>query len=439
MLKRFFLFLFFTTGIISTCFADTKEPERRAPPAPLDSIFPSSEYLGPTIGVPNADPTSALTKALWKKIPTLLENKIWIYGWLNPSFNLSTSNNSNGPMSDDLIPNMPELDQFMLRIERPLDTVQTDHVDWGFRLSNLFGMDYRFNVSQGIFSNQLLQQNNLYGYDPIEAYGQVYLPNVAEGMVLTFGRFNSPADIEAITAPDNYLFTHSLMGNVSINTMTGFNAAIKFSNQWTLILGMNAGGDVAPWAAGANIPTGQAVVRWVSKNNNDSVLTGVTAINNGFFKGNHDNLQEFNFTWTHRFTEAIHMATEVYYMYQYNAVVGGTCSFGPVRSYGGGGGCGEPIPGISPEWAAVNFLEFKISKKDFLSLRTDYLNDTKGELTGYATPYMSYTFGLTHRFTPTFMVRPEVRYEQAFSSQTPYNNGTRKSQTSFDVDAVYQF
>lgn len=37
------------------------EPGRRALPAPLDGIFPGSEYLGPTplIGVPDIDPISA--------------------------------------------------------------------------------------------------------------------------------------------------------------------------------------------------------------------------------------------------------------------------------------------------------------------------------------------------------------------------------------------
>ena len=44
-----------------------EEPRRRALPAPLDSIFPSSDYLGPSplIGVPDTDPIYPLTRALW--------------------------------------------------------------------------------------------------------------------------------------------------------------------------------------------------------------------------------------------------------------------------------------------------------------------------------------------------------------------------------------
>jgi hypothetical protein len=36
------------------------------------------------------------------------------------------------------------------------------------------------------------------------AYGLMYVPNVAQGMVIKFGRYISPPDIEAQLAPDNY-------------------------------------------------------------------------------------------------------------------------------------------------------------------------------------------------------------------------------------------
>src|SRR5216683_3947651 len=41
-----------------------REPKRRALPAPLDPLFPGSEYLGPTplIGVPDTDPEYPLEK-----------------------------------------------------------------------------------------------------------------------------------------------------------------------------------------------------------------------------------------------------------------------------------------------------------------------------------------------------------------------------------------
>jgi hypothetical protein len=36
-----------------------------------------------------------------------------------------------------------QLNQAVMYIERVPDTVQTDHIDWGFRIVNLYGTDYR--------------------------------------------------------------------------------------------------------------------------------------------------------------------------------------------------------------------------------------------------------------------------------------------------------
>ena len=313
-----------------------KEPPRRALPEPLDSIFPSSEYLGPTplIGVPDTDTIWPLTKALRAAFPALKKRKIKIYGWLNPGGAASSSNNSNIPESYAIVPNMVEMDQAVLRFDRLPDSVQTQHIDWGFRLTVLYGIDYRWTTSQGWFSSQLLEHNRLYGADPVEAYALVYFPHVAQGMMLKIGRYISPPDIEAQLSPDNYLFTHSLMFTYDCSTQTGVNTAIKFNNHFTILFGIHAGTDVAPWNK-ASHPSGMAMLHWVSKRNNDSLYGGIDSINNGHFKGGHDNLQQFNLTWTHRFNErgTFVTSTEVYYIYQTHALLGGTVNNGPPRSW----------------------------------------------------------------------------------------------------------
>ena len=40
---------------------------------------------------------------------------------------------SNTPASYWIVPNSYQLDQLVFKVERELDTVQTDHIDWGFR------------------------------------------------------------------------------------------------------------------------------------------------------------------------------------------------------------------------------------------------------------------------------------------------------------------
>ena len=41
--------------------------------------------------------------------------------------------------------------------------MQTDHMDWGFRSSFLYGIDYRYMTAGGYFSDQLLKNNRLNG------------------------------------------------------------------------------------------------------------------------------------------------------------------------------------------------------------------------------------------------------------------------------------
>ena len=419
---------------------ESSEPPRRAKPAPLDSVFPSSEYIGPTIGVPDTDPVYPLTKAIWDHSEFMKRNRIKVYGWVNPGVSFSTSRDSNIPQTYSIVPNRLELDQAVLRFERVPDTVQTDHVDWGFRLTSMYGIDYRWTTAQGYFSGQLLRRNQLYGYDPVEMYGLIYFPQVAKGMVLKFGRYISPPDIEAQLAPDNYLFTHSVMFDYDAYTNTGILASIKLDEQWQIQLGIHAGKDVAPWGAGAH-PSFQAMARWVSKNNNDSLYGGIASLNNGRFKGNLDNLNQFNLTWTHRFNEkgTFLTTTEAYYLQTSGARVGGSVINGPPKRWFTNVGIGAPIQGNAPAVGIVNYTEIKLSKKDFLSLRPlDILDDKKGERSGFATTIESWTIGLTHRFSDLISTRPEARFEHAYSAK-PYDNGTRRNQFTFAIDVIARF
>jgi hypothetical protein len=88
----------------------------------------------------------------------------------------------------------------------------------------------------------------------------------------------------------------------------------------------------------------------VSKSNNDSLWVGIDSINDGRFKAGHDNLQQDNLTWTHRFNKAgtFLISTEAYYIYQSGALVGGTVNNGPPRTFLESTGPGAPIPGNSP-------------------------------------------------------------------------------------------
>jgi len=421
---------------------------RRALPAPLDPVFPSTEYVGIAsqiqIGVPDQDPMFPLEKAIYKACPLLAECRIKIYGWANPGVDYSTSRRANTPLSYFTVPNRIELDQLIFRAERIPDTVQNEHMDWGFRTTWLYGIDYRWTTSEGWYpaSNELLKHNQLYGLDPVELYGLLYIPKVAKGMVLKFGRYISPPDIEAQLAPDNYLWTHSLMFTYDCYTQTGLLASIKLNESWMVQAGISAGADIAPWAKSA-IPTATALVRWQSHNNKDMLYGGVNSINNGQFRlyGEHDNLQQFNLTWFHRFNRRFHIATEGYFLYTFNALQGGTVNNGPPRNFDTLTGPGAILPGFSDAAGIVSYWNYKVTDRDYISLRpVDYLLDPRGWRTGFPGYYSSWTMGWIHRFSDLLTFRPEIRYERALDNYSaPWNNGQRRYQFTIGADLIQRF
>ncbi|MBN9419564.1 MAG: outer membrane beta-barrel protein [Candidatus Eremiobacteraeota bacterium] len=413
--------------------------KRRAKPQPLDDVFALNEYIGPTIGVPDTTPIYPLNEALWDAIPALKDADIRVYGWVNPSVGFSSSRESNFPLSYNVQSNSVMFNQGVIRVERPVDTVQTDHWDVGFRATMMYGSDYRFTTAKGMFSNQLLNNNQLYGFDPVELYAQVYIPEVADGMVLTLGRYISPADIEAQTSPSNLLFTHSLMFTVDPYTFTGVKADIKLDDNWSMMFQVHGGNDVVVPDKASRL-NGGAMVRWVSDDNNDSIWAGVNAINGSNYNVGSDQLNHFVGTWSHKFNDDVNMMTEVYYEYFRNGLTGGRVNYGPPISAYRLTGPGTPIPGEAGALGIVSYTNFKVSDQSYFTFRADYLNDPVGMRTGFGTAFGSLTLGYTHRFSPLITIRPEIRYEKAFrAGVTPYDNGRRADQTSFSMDAILRF
>ena len=431
-------------GVRGTAISEAGEAgsPRRFPSAPFSSPpFPMSEHIGPVIGGPDATPNNLplMTALSGTDIGQVLRrSRVNVYGWIVPSFNASTSRDTNIPLTYPIVPNSAQLSQAVFIVERGLDTAQTNRLDWGFRITNLYGIDYRYTAAKGILGQQLLNHNQLYGYDPMEMYGQLYVPWIAEGMIVKVGRFMSPADIEAQLAPNNYLVTHSVMFSYDPFTFTGILASVRLNPQWTIELGVHGGNDMAAWSDSAQ-PNGHAMIKWLSTDNKDAIWLGANSVGRGKYTNGHDNLQHMVGVWSHRFNDMFHMMSEAYYIYQFDAAKGGTCIFGPTRSFAPGGGCGPTIPGLSDSIGAVNYFQIKVSAKDYLTIRNDMFADLKGQRSGFKTVYSSHTLGWSHWLSNELIVRPEIRYDHGWSSATPYDNGTRKDQFAFLADIIIKY
>ncbi len=182
-------------------------PTRRGMEAPFKAPpMPFSDFIGPVVGV-NDTSVFPLMDAFYRgpNGQAWKNSRVKIYGWTDASYNASTSRNSNIPLAYNIVPNSLQLSQQIVIFERPLETAQTDHFDWGFRFTNLYGIDYRYTTAKGYFSDQLLKHNHLYGYDPLQLHLDFYFPHVFDGTTMRLGRYISPLDIEAQLSPDNFL------------------------------------------------------------------------------------------------------------------------------------------------------------------------------------------------------------------------------------------
>ncbi|MDF3983463.1 outer membrane beta-barrel protein [Luteibacter sp. PPL201] len=432
---------------------DAPVAARRGMDSPFSSPpFPSAEWqLGGVeypVGVPNENAQYPLEKALsctslghWMQ-----DNRIETYGWINPSMNLSSSDHTNYPLSYATRPNRVEFDQFLFRIQRVPDTVQTDHVDWGFHFDDLYGYDYHYTTMKGVTSDQLLNHprpnsalnGKIYGNDPMIAYVDLYIPWVAKGMVVTVGRYLSLPDIEAQFSPNNYLLTHSILYTVDAYTNMGVITTTKLNDQWTLQLGVHGGDDSAVWDDTSRL-TAQACVRWVSKSNNDMLYPCVESYNHS--RQTYNNLQEFVLTWGHRFSPDVHMLTEAYRIY----VRDQSLATDPSQSHAPTGVPGYPL-GEAPDFplghnsafGIVNYLNIEVNPTNMLSIRNEFYNDQQGQRTGFATRYSSHTIGMTHWVTQDLEIRPELRYEHAYDFAA-YDAGRSHHQTTALLDAILHY
>jgi hypothetical protein len=93
---------------------------------------------------------------------------------------------------------------------------------------------------------------------------------------------------------------------------------------------------------------------------------------------------------------------------------------------------------LAPEWAAVNYVNKQIGPHDAVSFRSDFLNDKKGQRTGYATKLSEGTLMLSHWVGSTVQIRPEIRFDHAWDRRT-YDFGTRTNQFTAATDVILHF
>jgi Putative beta-barrel porin-2, OmpL-like. bbp2 len=392
----------------------------------------------------------------------LKDSRFTVYGWLEPGGNLSTSHTrfnyvngtgGNFPAAYSFEPNTAQLDQFALYFERTPDEIQRDRFDWGGRLALLYGTDYKYTFSQGIFSNQYTSETRQYGFDPVMYYLDFWLPDIGMGTNVRVGRYISIPDIEAQLAPNNLTYSHSLLYTFDPYTQNGVVWTTKLSKNWQIQGEINSGNDVAPWVKSERHLTPAACVQWTSDSGKDGIYPCMNGLNDSDWRWN--NVQHAVVTWYHKFNSNLHMDTEAWYMWESHtpnvenpaglALIAQRYSF--LRAGAPSGAiCGNPalVTCYSYEWAIVNYLNYEFGPRDIMTFRSDYLNDAKGQRTGFKTRYSEFDLSYTHWVGDAIELRPELRFDHSLDVDA-YDNpfltaGMGKhSQAIIAVDAIFHF
>jgi hypothetical protein len=446
-------------------------PDEIAPPQVASPPYPFTDWpFGGSVGIGIATP-NAVDSPLMRALDAtplgkpLEDAHIQIYGWVEVGGNLSSAKNGyggNAPVAYAYTPDQAWLDQAVLYIERVPDTVQQDHWDWGFRISGLYGENYRYTTALGVFSNSFIYHNHFLGYDMPMVYGDLYIPRIAEGMTLRFGRYISIPDIEAQLAPNNYMYTHSLTYTYDNYTNTGVVDTIRINKNWMVQLGLSAGTETVPWNTkiislpngyiGQRDPGAQpgftACVQWQSDSGWDNIYPCINSINNGNW--GYNNLQWFGGTLYHKFTENFHVSIEAYYEFQRN--VNNSPNVNPnAAGYTGTAWqfmanppnlaqCGPAwnICPIAKEYGLLAYWNYQLSPMDNISLRTEFYNDENGQRTGFATRYTDIGLGWQHWFSPQVEIRPEVTWYRSYD-QAAFDNGHTHNLWFTGGDVIWHF
>jgi putative OmpL-like beta-barrel porin-2 len=391
----------------------------------------------------------------------LNERNIQIYGWVNVGGNISSNTEKTGgnwPISYMYSPNTAQLDQAVVYFERLPDTVQKDHVDWGFRVSGLYGENYRYTTAYGLWSYQLLGHNLTNGFDAPMVYGELYFPQFAEGLLVRVGRFISLPDIEAQLAPNNYMYSHSLTYTFDNYTNTGIQGTLAVNKNLMVQLGVTVGTEAMPWHWGQTMPNpfpnvlypGNTMLkdpgakpsvtgclRYQTDSGNDNIYFCADAANDGVW--GYNNLQWYGVTYYHKFNDQWHISIESYVLGNRNVPNANNPIVQNIVA-NGGTPFSNPASGIifnapnmaqcadinaltctTHAYAAVAYLNYRHSALDNISWRAEFYDDAEGQRTGTKTRYVEFGIGWQHWLSPQIEFRPEIDYYKSLDA--PAFNG----------------
>ncbi len=509
VLERFFNYYKLEWG------QSTAPTDPKAPPARIDGWPRTPEAIPPmaysewptgaltSIGVtrPNSTDSPLMVAIANTDIGKwMADNNIQAYGWVNGGGNLSTNpggKGANAPIAYTYSSNTVVLNQAVVYIERLPDTVQTDHIDWGFRVSGIYGTDYRYTNSYGIASYQFNKDNNENGYDFPMVYADLYIPYVLSGLEFRIGRYISIPDIEAQLAPNNTTYTHSLTYAWDNYTNNGIVASLQVTKQLLVQLGITDGTETPIWHSGLSVknqfylggnqanaaaqagipgltdvlypgstylkdpgnqPSLSACLRYAWNDGWDTIYPCLDGINKGNW--GYNNIQWHGFTYYHKFNDQWHLDFETYYIDVHGVVNENNSTAMAIYENGGTPFSPQNVPLNGPNLATckvweltcdvyavgvLSYLNYTPDALNNFSLRLEYYDDPQGWRTGTAAKYFDTCLSWQHWLSPQIELRPEISYWHSFDADAFNGNpsmgipGNKNSMVEVASDIIIHF
>jgi hypothetical protein len=453
-------------GFVASLALGQQGPEAPRPPsgtAPAGALAPEpspgtggpDEPTAATVA-PTAEQAAQAEQADTRTLASLLgldDTPVTVYGWIQNSFTgtpgIDPKNRSTVTVFPNRLANSWQGNQYYVVVEDPVEA--GDRPNLGFRFDTLFGNDWLFSKSFGLFDGAFTPRG-FAGVDFPQIYGEARLPlGSNQALSIKGGRFYSPAGYESVMAVKRPLLSVPYVFNFTPFTFVGALTSLQLGERLTLVNGAVNGADRwidsnyhysylggASWnsADGRSTLSSMTLVGpnqlpfFPSTNPRQTPTLPVGGYTSPELEGRRNPLYNRSTLVYHatvatrkwgknrRWTQAMEAAF---------VTQGNVLGFGPGGS-----------PGRIGYYGGAHWLLYDATPKLTAVSRLEVFRDNNGFVLPAPDNYYEMTYGLIYRPTPALWIRPEIRYDWAQFTR-PYNDGTRGGQLTLACDVIVQF
>jgi hypothetical protein len=347
------------------------------------------------------------------------------------------------------------MNQLLLTANKPLDPKNPDY-QWGFKLQFMYGTDARYTQFLGELNR--VDPNSRYQLDVVEANVLAHVPWLTEGgMDLKLGQYPTPLGYETIDPSTNPFYSHSYIFNFGLPFKhTGGLAVTHVNGMLDIYTGMDTGTNTTFGPLGDNNGAvgGIAGINLTFLDGNLTVLAlthfgpeqptrllsplGVNA--NGQWRTYNDVIV----TW--KPTEKLTLVTEANLIRDAYGTVGKPVNGFGVAQYGSYALTDTvALNGRVEYWRDDNnFFVASFPTTSGFVLAQQGFGPPVHAAPGSNTTYGELTLGVSWKpSVPApvtgLLVRPEVRWDHAFTGNHPFNAQTDSNAVTLGLDAVLTF